>query len=634
MDNHFAFEVPGGGLYYQVFYLLAFLTAYIILLVEGYRRKFPMLTWILVIACIRLFMVIGTKAFTYTLDDWRTMFDNHMLVLNSEKTIFGGLILGFIGYLIGKYWFRFRYHVLDTVAIALPLSASIQKIGCFFAGCCFGTPSALPWAVKYPVSTLPHYNHFQGGLITNYDVYSLPVHPVQLYEVLGGILVVLLVIKTRKYWKAEGSMLLSSLLFYSVIRFCLEFFRDPLSNKSGGEMAGIFKVVQWQFLVFAFVVILLLLWREKRQHPAQSLHPAAPPGIHSSLLFTLLMVLIFSLLHKWFTLTEIIATNMALVPAIILVIIEIFRTYTIRQYRWLYLCILILPVFLMSQTLPEIKKDSTGIKQYTTYKTVSGGYAQGEYINLHSIGHGEGCDRVQNTEYFNQHYNIVGTGYSKTKERLDKKETVKYGMNAYFGNHEETMLSDSSKDNTFVFGLNPYIRYDRKWVGVGGGLHIGNLLYSKENRYLEGYDKPKSGNLVTYIYPQFYFRVGVKRFLYTDFRLTDQFPTSSTGLRYQLSIGSGLGLKKGPDLRFGTTFMNSLFASASIPVQNRVVIEPFVWWGLKDQSYVYAGYSSPQYQFSLGLHYRFGHKVEKKTIMPDNYSSGLPLPSVYPGHRE
>jgi len=611
MDNHFALEVPVNGLYYQIFYLLAFLAAFVILLGEGYRRKFPMLTWILVIACIRLFMVIGTKAFSYTLEDWRTMWDARTLVQSSEKTIFGGLILGFIGYLMGRYWFRFRYNVLDTVAIALPLAASIQKIGCFFAGCCFGTPSVVPWAVSFPVSTLPHYHHFQSGLITHADLTSLPVHPVQLYEVLGGILVVMLVFKTRKYWRAEGSRLLSSLLFYAVIRFCMEFFRDPLSNKTGGEMAGIFKVVQWEFLAFALVVFILLLWREKRKQPAPVPHLVEPPGIHSSLLFILLLVFTFSLLHKWFTLTEIIAANMVLVPAIILVIVEIFRTYTIRQYRWLYLCILILPVFLMSQTIPELKKDSTGTKQYETYKTVSGGYARGDYANSHTIGYGEGCDRVQNTAYFTQQYNTLGIGYSKTLERADKKETIKYGMNAYFGSHGETMLSDSSKDNTTIIGLNPYIRYDWKWVGIGGGLHLGQLLYSKENRNIEGHDKPISGNLAAYIYPQFNFRVGVKQYVYNEFRLADQFPGSSTGLRYQFSIGSGLGLKNGTDLRFGTSFMNSMFATAYVPVNNKVVIESFVWWGLKNEDLTYfTGYSGLRYQFSLGLHYRFGYKIE------------------------
>jgi len=75
MSNHIVLDLSRGGLYYQFFYLLAFLTAYCILLYEGYEKKFPMITWILIIACIRLFVVIGTKAFSYTFDDLRYMIE-------------------------------------------------------------------------------------------------------------------------------------------------------------------------------------------------------------------------------------------------------------------------------------------------------------------------------------------------------------------------------------------------------------------------------------------------------------------------------------------------------------------------------------------------------------------------------
>lgn len=37
--------------------------------------------------------------------------------------------------------------VLDLVALYAPLAQSISRLGCFFAGCCYGTPSTLPWAV-------------------------------------------------------------------------------------------------------------------------------------------------------------------------------------------------------------------------------------------------------------------------------------------------------------------------------------------------------------------------------------------------------------------------------------------------------------------------------------------------------
>ena len=618
MEYHLMQGSASGSLYFRIFYLLAFLTAYGFLLYEGYKRKFPLLTWILIIACVRLFLITGTRFFAYSPKEWQFILQNHTLIFSTKKALIGGLILGFAGYLIAGFWFRFRYNALDTVAVALPLSVSIQKIGCFFAGCCFGKPSTLPWSVKYPVLTLPHYHHFQAGLITQHDLYSLPVHPVQLYFVLGGLLVVMGVIKTQKYWKATGSSFLSSLVFYAIVRFFLEFFRDPLSNKGGGEISGIFKLIQWEFLVCAIVLTLVLIYREKKAKPSTAKITCTSTPLHASVLFVVMLVLIFWLLQKWFTPVEIIAMNMTLIPAIILVVINVINSLSVWQYKWIYAGILLFPVFLMGQTIAQSNLDTTISKQFLTYKTVSSGFASGDFVNSHTIGQGEGCDRVQNTEYFNQQYKVVGTGFSVTQERQDKKETLHYGVNAYFGHNQQTRLSDDQLERTPIFGLNPYIMYDLKWIGIGGGMHVGNLVYSKENRNVDGNGLPETGNLYTFLYPQFYFRAGVKRFFYGDFHVADQFPTSSPGLRYQLGIGTGFGLKNGLLFRFGTTmvesetFFISKYFSAYIPINKYFVIEPLYFWGKKPSGYQGLYPTSPQHQFSLGLNYNFGHKIIPK----------------------
>ncbi|MCX6225827.1 MAG: hypothetical protein NTV01_13920 [Bacteroidia bacterium] len=64
MEKHLMMDFADGSLLYQVFYVLAFLIAYAILIYEGYRRKFPLVSWILVLACIRIFVVVGTKIFS------------------------------------------------------------------------------------------------------------------------------------------------------------------------------------------------------------------------------------------------------------------------------------------------------------------------------------------------------------------------------------------------------------------------------------------------------------------------------------------------------------------------------------------------------------------------------------------
>lgn len=219
MEKHILLGISNGGLLFQLFYVLAFLTAYTILIYEGFRRKFPLIAWILVLACIQLFIVAGIKVFSFSSDEWRFMFQNHILLQNSQKSLFGGILLGISGYLLARYFLKFRYSVLDAFAVAFPVAISIQTIGCFFYGCCFGKPSSTQWAVQYPVMTLPHYHQFESGLLTSDNLHSLPVHRVQLYLMLGGIVVVCLVIRFRKYWKAQGSLFLSSVIFFILMSF-------------------------------------------------------------------------------------------------------------------------------------------------------------------------------------------------------------------------------------------------------------------------------------------------------------------------------------------------------------------------------------------------------------------------------
>jgi phosphatidylglycerol:prolipoprotein diacylglycerol transferase len=206
MEKHLLLDISIGGMLFQVFYILAFLTAYAILIWEGHRRKFPLIDWILVLACVQLCIVVGTKAFSFTADEWRFMYQNHTLLPNPQKTLSGGILLGMAGYLIARYFLKFRYFVLDAFTIAFPIAVSIQAIGCFFYGCCFGSPSSMPWTVQYPVMSLAHYHQFESGLLTHNDLYSLPIHPAQLYLTLGGIIVAFLVTRFRKYWKAKGSL--------------------------------------------------------------------------------------------------------------------------------------------------------------------------------------------------------------------------------------------------------------------------------------------------------------------------------------------------------------------------------------------------------------------------------------------
>ena len=603
-------DITNGGLLYQLFYVLAFVAAYAILIYEGFRRKFPLLSWVLILAFIRLAVVIGTKLFSYSSDEWSYMLQNHTLLQNPEKTMFGGVLLGVGAYLIARYLLKFRHSAWDTVAIAFPVAVSIQTIGCFFYGCCFGSVCHMPWAVQYPVMSLAHYHQFSAGLLTYNDLYSLPVHPVQLYQALGGMLVILLVIRFRRLWKAEGSLLLSSVIFFALARFLIEFFRDPLSNKTGGEMFWIFKLVQWQYLFFALLMSLILLWREKTFKLKAVVKSTAMPGLHIQVAFLITLALILLILRRWFTIPELIALNISLLPAVFLVGYEIYKVFATLRFKWIYALTVIMPLFLMSQTMPQTQIDTTATKKYTTYHTVGGGFATGNYTDERTSYTGSGCDRVSNYRYFDQKYTGFGGGYSYTKISSDKNEVIRYGSNIFFADYDQLRQSDNQNISMLLFGVNPYIHYDSRWFGIGGGLHLGNLAFASGDSHQETSQVFTRSYFKTPIFPQFYFRVGPVRYFFADFHLADQFPVPAPGLAFQAGFGTGFGIKNGTNLRFGLSFLEeaSVYLSAYVPIDDRIVVEPLFLWTDKSSVYPLYPVSLPENQFSIALSYRFGHK--------------------------
>ena len=609
MDKHILLDISNGGLLYNIFYLLAFLTVYLILIYEGYKKRFPILVWVLLLASIRLAEVIGTKVFSYSWEEWQFMFQNHIFLPNHEKTLFGSAFLGVAAYLIVRYLLNFKHSAWDAIAIAFPAAVSVQTIGCFFYGCCFGNLSTLPWAVQYPAMSLAHYHQFESGLVTYNDLYSLPVHPVQLYGLIGGILIIFLVIKTKRYWKADGSVLLSSVILFALMRFVLEFFRDPFSNKSGGDMLWILKQVQWEYLIFAVLMTILLFYREITFTSKNIIRNHKLPGLNIQIKYLLSLVIIILILRNWFTLPEIIALNFALLPAVFFVGLGIFKEFVTLKYKWIYVCSIILPLLLMSQTIPQTQLDTALTKKSTSYHTIGGGLALGSYSDARYVNAGSGCQGITDYMYFSQKYISGGGGYSYTKLSPDKKKILTYGGTVFLGNYSQTRQYDSLKINKSLFGLNPFIKYDSRWIGIGGGLHIGNLTYTLGDSEKELTQIPEKSHFTTPVFPQFYLRVGPSDKVFAELHIADQFPVSTPGLAFMAGFGGSPLPNKDFKFRIGTTFLDHgpYYFSAYLPLKNNFVIEPLYLWdgkgwgnmGLEDL---------PEKQFSLGISYRFGHK--------------------------
>ncbi len=153
--------------------------------------------------------------------------------LNGPTVSFGGYLFGaaaFAGYLLWKRQDLPGY--LDAAGSCLGLGPMIGRWACYLNGDDFGTLSSLPWAVRYPPGSYPFVDHVNRGYINLTADSSFPVHPVQLYLSLSGLLLFFICTwlwKQRRF--RPGAVFGIFWLLYSFTRFLLEFFRGDYDVK-------------------------------------------------------------------------------------------------------------------------------------------------------------------------------------------------------------------------------------------------------------------------------------------------------------------------------------------------------------------------------------------------------------------
>ncbi len=136
----------------------------------------------------------------------------------------GGLAFGII---FALWYFRRNkiptWKAADIVGAALALGHGFGRIGCFSAGCCFGSECSLPWAVTFK----NEYAHNLTGIRLH-----TPLHPTQLYEAALNFLnffILFLILKKKKF---DGQVFSFYIINYSLIRFFVEYFRGDHPDKA------------------------------------------------------------------------------------------------------------------------------------------------------------------------------------------------------------------------------------------------------------------------------------------------------------------------------------------------------------------------------------------------------------------
>lgn len=151
-----------------------------------------------------------------------------LLSLDDTGFVFFGSML-FIA--AGFVWLARRYEapldqVWDAGATWMPLGHALGRTGCFFAGCCWGAPSDVPWATRFPAESVA----YGVGEVPRHGDHTVALHPTQLYEAIGLLVLlgVLLAIRRRRGIEPPWRQVSRYAIGYGLLRFVVEAFRgDP-----------------------------------------------------------------------------------------------------------------------------------------------------------------------------------------------------------------------------------------------------------------------------------------------------------------------------------------------------------------------------------------------------------------------
>ncbi len=212
--------------------------------------------------------LIGAKIFLFVTDykEYISSMDRMKDLLFSGGTFFGGLIIGGIF----GIWFLKRKKmnlkvIMDIMGPSMALAHFFGRMGCFAAGCCWGrVAEGCPIAMEFnhPETTTGVPRH-------------LALYPTQLIESLLNLLNFIFLIIVYKKKKFDGQVFAIYLFNYSIIRFCVEFFRGdedrgyvfggldhPFSSLSVPQLICLLGIVTAIILFYVFK-------KNARQQPAK-----------------------------------------------------------------------------------------------------------------------------------------------------------------------------------------------------------------------------------------------------------------------------------------------------------------------------------------------------------------------------
>ena len=158
----------------------------------------------------------------------------------SGKTILFGLVGGYFGVELVKWRLGIEVKTGDSFAVPVAGSIAVGRLSCLAGGCCYGTPTTMPWGLIFPA------------------VDQLPRHPTQVYEFAFHLSAALILTQLQQRGSFRNQLIKLYFISYCVYRFLSEYLRPEARDVFG------LTAYQWTsaMLIFLFA---WLWWRDVKQ---------------------------------------------------------------------------------------------------------------------------------------------------------------------------------------------------------------------------------------------------------------------------------------------------------------------------------------------------------------------------------
>ena len=168
-------------------------------------------------------------------------------LVRAGGVFYGGLIVSFLTglFLVRRYKLPI-WPTADMYAPGIALGHIIGRLGCLLAGCCYGRPTDVPWAITF---TDPVAASNVGTPL------GIPLHATQLYDAGAEALILIVLLVTERMGRRfAGRTFWLYILLYAISRFIVEMYRGDPRGTAGG-----FSTSQLVSMAIAPIAVVMLL---------------------------------------------------------------------------------------------------------------------------------------------------------------------------------------------------------------------------------------------------------------------------------------------------------------------------------------------------------------------------------------